>query len=429
MKRLLFVHLAKTGGTSLRRILRANPATHSFDCIHHSSFIRFRDGRRVESVALRPEALGHYDVAVLMVRHPLKRLHSCHRYFLNGGLNRRGKGEFRGDLSAQRFLQTQAPTLSDCCRQLSEVAGRIPHFHPMSHWLDALPNPLADLVFTGRQERFEADLRGLYQLLGLDPRQLAQEHRNSSGVQREIDWDPLSRRLAETYYASDFQRFGYERAAADPPRLIQYWDQPSPPEILQQRMKQWQARNQGWEYCCFDREAAARFIGQHYGPALQEAFLDIRLPAMQADVFRIAALAAAGGVWVDAATTCLQPLDSWLDRHQPLLLLRRSHQQHPRVWNGFIHAADPGHPLLMAAWQRISAALLARSGDRVYRHFGPRLLRDLLSGDSGLQTGLEVLPENKVAAQLSIGSSREALPAAQHWSEREKHESLYLSDG
>ena len=83
----------------------------------------------------------------------------------------------------------------------------------------------------------------------------------------------------------------------------------------------------------------------------------------------------------------------------------------------------------MAAWQRISAALLARSGDRVYRHFGPRLLRDLLSGDSGLQTGLEVLPENKVADQLSIGSSREALPAAQHWSEREKHESLYLSDG
>ena len=429
MKRLLFVHLAKTGGTSLRRILRANPSTHSFDCIHHSTFIRFRDGRRVDSVPLKPEVLGHYDIAVLMVRHPLKRLHSCYHYFLQGGLNRRGKGEFRSDLAAQRFLQTQAPTLSDCCRQLPEIAGRIPHFQPMGHWLDALPNPLADLVFTGRQERFDADLQRLYQLLGLDPRELSQEHRNSSGVQQEIAWDPSSLRLAETFYASDFQRFNYERTGPLLPRLIQYWDQPSPPQMIQQRMKQWQQRNQGWDYRCFDREEAARFIGEHHGPELQEAFLDIRLPAMQGDVFRIAALAAAGGVWVDAATTCLQPLDSWLDRHQPLLLLRRSHQQHPKVWNGFIHAADPGHPLLMAAWQRISAALLARSGDRVYRDFGPRLLRDLLCEDSRLQVGMEVLPENKVAAQLSIGSSSEALPAAQHWSERQKHESLYFSGG
>lgn len=429
MKRLLFVHLAKTGGTSMRRILRANSATHSFDCIHHSTLIRFREGRRVESLPFNPQVLGHYDVAVLMVRHPLKRLHSCYHYFLKGGLNQRGKGEFLSDTAAQRFLQTQAPTFAECCRQLPEVSGRIPHFHPMGHWLDSLPNPLADLVFTGRQERFEVDLQRLYQLLGLDPRQLSNEHRNSSGVQEEIDWDPLSLRMAESYYASDFQHFGYERTAPLRPRLIQYWDQPSPPEILEQRMKQWLERNKGWEYCCFDREAAARFIGAHYGPELQEAFLDIRLPAMQADVFRIAALAAAGGVWVDAATTCLQPLDSWLDRHQPLLLLRRTHQQHPKVWNGFIHAADPGHPLLVAAWQRISAALLARSGDRVYKHFGPRLLRDLLSGDRRLQTGLEVLSENDVVTRLSIGSSSEALPSAQHWSERQKNESLYLSGG
>ena len=213
------------------------------------------------------------------------------------------------------------------------------------------------------------------------------------------------------------------RSGSQKPLLVQYWDQPVPPAVLLERMELWRSSHPNWHYQRYDRESAARWIGSSYGAALQEAFLDIRLPAMQADVFRIAVLNARGGVWIDAATTCRQPLDAWLNQHQPLVLLRRAHQQHPKVWNGFIHAAAPGHPLLAAAWHRMASALLARGGERVYRDFGPGLLRDLLAAGAP-EAGLQVLQEQDLQAQLQIGSSSDVLPGEQHWSRRQQTESL-----
>ena len=429
--RLLLVHIAKTGGTALRRLLKKNPAIPAFDCIHNDTFLRFRDGRRSERRPLNRQVLGRYDVAVLMARHPLERFISCYRYFLAGGLNRRGQGHFPADQEIQRYLKAKAPTLASCARQLPEVAGQIPHMLPACHWLDQLPNPIADLVFTGRQERFNSDIQKFYQLLGLDDASCCPERVNVSICpSQEAPLDPLARRLIEQFYRNDYLRFGYEKSSLSPAQLIQYWDQPQPPLLLLERMERWRKLHPDWEYCRYDRSSAAALIGEAFGSALQEAFLDIRLPAMQADVFRIAVLKAKGGVWIDAATHCLQPLETWLDRRQPLLLLRRAHQQHPKISNGFIHAVDPGHPLLEAAWNRISVALLSRTGQKVYRDFGPGVLRDLLSqGDPMQLAGLSVVPEADLRTKLMIGSSSEALGSDQHWSKRQQIESLYLSGG
>ena len=430
MTRLLLVHIARTGGTSLRRLLKATPATSSFDCVHNGCLLRFRDGRRIDRRPLVPRELGSYDLAVLMMRHPLARLRSCYQYFLHGGLNRGGTGNFPADRAIQRFLKQQAPTLAACCQHLPQVAERIPHFRPASHWLDQIPSPMADQVLTVRQERFTADLQRLFQLLDVDAAGLRVERVNTSAATVDESMALPTVRMAEQFYAEDFRRFGDECSALPPPRLIQYWDQPVPPGPLLERMEQWRQFHPAWSYKRYDRQSAAVFIGTIYGPALEEAFRDIRMPAMQADVFRIAALLAQGGVWIDAATTCRQPLETWLDRRQPLLLLRRAHQRHPKVWNGFIHAADPDHPLLLAAWQRITKALLARCGDRIYRDFGPRVLRDLLAeGDPELRTGLKVLAETELQNQRVKGSSTEFLPREQHWSIREQSESLYFSGG
>ena len=213
MTQLLFVHLAKTGGTSVRRILKAS-AVNSFDCLHHHTFIRFRDGRPTERREFSPTDLGPYPLAFLMVRHPLARLISCYRYFIAGGLNAQpGDRFFHGDQTAQRFLERVAPSFEQCCQQLPAIAARLPHFQPMSVWLDALPNPLADRVFTGRQERFDADLQLLFEQLGV-PLELALLQRsNSSGpsqsASRESGLSADATAQLQTFYAEDFRRFGY----------------------------------------------------------------------------------------------------------------------------------------------------------------------------------------------------------------------------
>ncbi len=431
MSRLLFVHIAKAGGTSLRKLLKNIESTSCFDCLHNGRLIRFESGVCVARENFDPISFELYDIAVLIMRNPLMRLESCYRYFLQGGLNFGGKSVYQADHDVQIYLQKKAPTLSDCVRYLPDIATRIPHFQPASHWLDVLPNPLADLVFTGRQESFDQDLKRLARLLDLDPELFQAKHLNASTIKgnRSTSLDPLSRRLAEQFYAEDFRRFGYQLSPLSPPQLVQYWDHSNPPPELLQRMDHWRCCHPQWSYHRFDRLSAADFIGHQYGLPLQEAFLDIRLPAMQADVFRIAFLQAQAGVWVDAATICRQPLDAWLNRRQLLVLLRRSHQKSGKVSTGVMAAAEPGHPLLKRAWQRISAALLARLGDRVYRDFGPGLLRDLLEQDVALQQGLEMLWEPDFTDQFGIDSSSTFLRDDFHWSKRQQKESLYLSGG
>ena len=216
LSRILLLHVAKTGGTSLRRIFRSHPSTNSFDCVHHRSLIRFRDGERVSRSLLDVGCLSHYDFAILMVRHPWSRLISCYHYFLSGGLNRRGGGDFPADRKAQAYLHQCAPTFADCCRLLPEISERIPHFYPASRWLDVLPNPLADLVFTGRQERFASDVGHFYRLLGAESPPLSQEHFNAgpaAGPELGLVSDSDSRRLVEQYYESDYLRFGYPFAS------------------------------------------------------------------------------------------------------------------------------------------------------------------------------------------------------------------------
>ena len=237
MTQLLFVHLAKTGGTSVRKILKASLAN-SFDCVHHHTLISFRNGERVHRGQFKPCELDPYPLAFLMVRHPVARLISCYRYFLAGGLNGQpGDRFFPGDQAAQHFLEQIAPSLEQCCQQLPRIAAQLPHFQPMTFWLDALPNPLADRVFTGRQERFDADLHLLFDQLQvpLDPallqRSNSSEPAQSSpspstssslpfGERRDISSELSQGALAQlqAFYADDFRRFNYSlKPAADQP--------------------------------------------------------------------------------------------------------------------------------------------------------------------------------------------------------------------
>lgn len=428
MSSLLLVHVAKTGGTSLRRLLKFNAGISRFDCFHNGFLLCFEGGRRIRRYRVDLNSLEQYDTAVISLRHPFYRLQSCYNYFLSGGLNGRGKGVFPGDLASQEFLASVAPTFSSCCQNLSLISGRIPHFYPVNYWLSSLKRPLAKSLICCRQESFVADVNQLFKALNISS-SIAVEHRNkgsnhmpSSAISSAKDLHRI-----EKFYSADFARFGYEANFLQPLQLVQYWNQEEPPLFVAKRMKLCKSLNQDWNYRRFNRKTAAAFLESAYDSDIATAFLDIRLPAMQADVFRVAFLMHCGGLWVDAATSLLRPVECWIDRRYSLQMLRRSHQVHPKIATQLIFAARPGLPLLQAAWSEIVLRLLSRSGTKVYRDFGPGLFRDLLTVRPNLAFGLNVVSELSLHSFLSLGSSSDFLSADQHWSKRQENESLYFS--
>ena len=198
---------------SVRRLLCDDPALPAFDCIHHLQLLRFRAGMMQSRSAWSSEQLGPYDVAFLMVRHPLQRLISCYRYFMAGGLNQRHPGRFPADAELQAYLREEAPSFPICCSRLDQVARRIAHFRPMTFWLDRLPNPPASLVMVGRQERMAADLSRILPHCGTTFDAARVPHRNSSAASvGQPPLDKASLHSVHTFYASDYQRFGYSHS-------------------------------------------------------------------------------------------------------------------------------------------------------------------------------------------------------------------------
>ena len=428
MSSLLFVHIAKAGGTSLRRLLKAHEGISRFDCFHNGFLLRFENGRRVGRDRVELNSLEMYDVAVVALRHPLARLQSCYRYFLSGGLNGRGKGLFTDDLCKKEYLHSVAPSFSDCCHRLAEISEHIPHFRPASVWFDSLVGLPAKSLVCCRQESFSADVNGFLRVLGL-PSSGGLEHRNKgfAGSFSSVASDLVDLRLIEDFYRKDYSLFGYESCRSGSLLLVQYWNELQPPSLVAERMDSWKSLNPALDYRRFDRQTAADFLRRAYDSEIAAAFLDIRLPAMQADVFRVGFLLHCGGLWVDAATSILKPVDTWIDPRHSLQMLRRDHQKHPKIATQIIYAARPQLPFLRAVWNEIFPRLLARSGTKVYRHFGPGLFRDLMISRPSLALGLHVISESSVRNSFLVDSSNSMLPAEQHWTKRQERESLYTS--
>ncbi len=143
---------------------------------------------------------------------------------------------------------------------------------------------------------------------------------------------------------------GTSRSAGEPiPRTIwmlwlQDWD--AAPEIVRACRRTWEALNPTWTLRPLTRaslpavldERALASIGATPPPALQTL----------ADIVRIELLARDGGVWADATTYCLRPLDTWLPEATP---------------NGFFAFAKPGPDRMISTWFLAAAprsALLER---------------------------------------------------------------------
>jgi hypothetical protein len=166
------------------------------------------------------------------------------------------------------------------------------------------------------------------------------------------------------------------------PRVIaQYWTDAAPPEDVAALMASWQAVSPGFDYRRFDDESAAAFIAEHHDAGVLEAFRRAGEPAQRADLFRLAFLAHAGGVYVDADDLCLAPITDWAPDAAELVLYQ---ENYATVGNNVI-AAAPGHPLIAHALDLAVQALRRGDSDVVWLATGPglltRALADLAAAD------------------------------------------------
>lgn len=83
-----------------------------------------------------------------------------------------------------------------------------------------------------------------------------------------------------------------------PAAVMQFWDR-NPPREIDAARRAWRDRyRDAYAFC--DADAAGAFVEQHHGPAMRRRFDAAWHPALKADIFRLAWLSVAGGLYVDA---------------------------------------------------------------------------------------------------------------------------------
>ena len=158
-------------------------------------------------------------------------------------------------------------------------------------------------------------------------------------------------------------------------RLFQYWDTGEPPNEMAGWIDRFRSSNPEMKHRLYNRESAAWFIGKHLGLRQRKAFDACAVPAMQADYFRLCALFARGGLWIDADVEPLKPIAGLLDRAPHSLMLS---------WQGFLQTPvmlfrETGDAFVGAFLDLVTANIVERRFNNVLIATGP-LVADALRG-------------------------------------------------
>lgn len=103
------------------------------------------------------------------------------------------------------------------------------------------------------------------------------------------------------------------------------------PYVVRKCCESWVSRNSGWDVVVLDADLLAKFradgspIPEFDGLSRQQA----------SDLVRMSLLAQYGGVWADATSFCVSPLDDWLDS---------------KLGSGFFAFARPGPDRILSSW-------------------------------------------------------------------------------
>lgn len=154
--------------------------------------------------------------------------------------------------------------------------------------------------------------------------------------------------------------------------IIQYWDGPVPDDV-KELTQSWKDKNPNHNHIFFDKKKASDFMKKNFTSDIYEAFLDVDIPAMSCDIFRVAYILKKGGIYVDCGTVCNKPIKDWELDIDKLTLLRKNNGW---VWNGFI-SSPPENLVIKEIWKKIEKSLLIREDGNIWSLTGPKLFMDV----------------------------------------------------
>ena len=178
MKKPLFIHIPKAGGSSIKNIIKKYNKELT-TCLHrpvtHYS-TEYRDSCFVFS----------------FVRNPYDRLLSAHKY-LTGGYGNEGDTKLGKTLSSdfKYFVKNELHM------------HHYGHFTPMKYFLDY------NIDFIGRFENFQEDFNIVCNKIGIQQQQLP--HQNKSEHKHYTEYyDEETKSIVAEKYAKDIEHFGYK---------------------------------------------------------------------------------------------------------------------------------------------------------------------------------------------------------------------------
>jgi tetratricopeptide (TPR) repeat protein len=158
-------------------------------------------------------------------------------------------------------------------------------------------------------------------------------------------------------------------------RIMQFWDSEDLPPDVDRLMRSWGDRNPDHTIHVFSDRTARDYLKRRHPNSVLAAYRRIQEAAQKSDIFRLAWLAAEGGVYADADDRSLRPLATVIPGNADLVMYQ---EDVASIGNNFI-AARPGHPVIVQALTRAVEAINRGDTDNVWLSTGPALLTRALA--------------------------------------------------
>ena len=204
--------------------------------------------------------------------------------------------------------------------------------------------------------------------------------------------------------------------------IFLYWHDDVVPASVQRVSENWTVTASDWSVELYSRGRAIEFLQQQFGADTSAAFETCRIPAMQADVFRVLVVLALGGLYSDL---------TYEPRSAPGFVSQKHELTGVKSWQGqFTNSVFYGQkkcPTLGKVAEEILDGVRGKNSTKIWSLTGPGAWFRAIAPHNNPEVQLLSLPEMMGSWLLQSQYSSSTRGTSDHWSERQKCEDIFFS--